>query len=227
MKQGRELVMIANKVATSLQEAVQGICSGATIFVSGFGEAGAPLELVEALVETDVNDLTIVSNNAGFGDRGIAALFRADKITKLICSFPRSPSSWFPLRFDEGKVELELVPQGTLTERIRAAGAGIGAFYTPTGAGTLMADDKEVREIDGRLQLLEYALPADVALIKGDRADRWGNLTYRKSARNYAPTMAAAAQLTIAQVRRVDPLGSLSPEEIVTPGVYVDRLVVL
>jgi 3-oxoadipate CoA-transferase, alpha subunit len=216
--------MLDKQVAT-LSEAVSGITSGSTILVSGFGDAGTPVELAEALAGGP-GELTIVANNAGFRERGIAALIRERQVRKVICSFPRSPEQyWFERRYLAGEIELELVPQGTLTERIRAAGAGIGAFYTPTAAGTQLAADKEQREIGGRAQVLEYALAADVALIQADRADRWGNLTYRKSARNYAPTMAMAAQLTITQVREVVPLGQLDPEAIVTPGVFVDRVV--
>jgi 3-oxoadipate CoA-transferase alpha subunit len=209
----------------SLADAVAGIQSGSTVLVSGFGDAGAPIELVEAMLGGPT-DLTIVANNAGFEERGIAALIREGQVRKVICSFPRSPQQyWFERKYLEGAVELELVPQGTLTERIRAAGAGVGAFFTPTAAGTQLAVGKEERQILGRPQVLEYALPGDVALIKADRADRWGNLTYRKSARNYAPTMATAAALTVVQVSHIDVLGRLSPEQIVTPGIFVDRLV--
>lgn len=218
--------MIDKQVA-GLSEAVTGIAPGSTVLVSGFGDAGTPIELVEALVGGP-GELTIVANNAGFGERGIAALIRERQVRKVICSFPRSPEQyWFERRYLNDEIELELLPQGTLSERIRAAGAGIGAFYTPTAAGTLLAEGKEQREIGGRTQVLEYALGAEVALIKGDQADRWGNLTYRKSARNYAPTMAMAAQRTIAQVREVVPLGQLDPEAIVTPGIFVDRVVVV
>jgi 3-oxoadipate CoA-transferase, alpha subunit len=215
--------MIDKQVA-GLAAAVVGIVAGSTILVSGFGDAGSPIELLEALVGGP-SDLTIVANNAGFRERGIAALIREGQVRKVICSFPRSPEQyWFERRYLAGEIELELVPQGTLTERIRAAGAGVGAFYTPTAAGTKLGAGKEHREIGGQLQVLEYPLHAEVALIKADRADRWGNLTYRKSARNYAPTMAMAGRLTIAQVREVVPLGHLDPEAVVTPGVFVDRV---
>jgi 3-oxoadipate CoA-transferase alpha subunit len=217
---------MVDKQVIGLSEAVSGVASGSRILMSGFGDAGSPIELAEALVGGP-SELTIVANNAGFRERGIAALIRQGQVRKVICSFPRSPEQyWFERRYLAGEIELELVPQGTLTERIRAAGAGIGAFYTPTAARTKLGEGKEQREIDGRLQVLEYALMADVALIKADRADRWGNLIYHKSARNYAPTMAMAARLTIAQVREVVPLGQLDPEAIVTPGIFVDRVVV-
>ncbi len=220
------MTTMVDKQVASLSEAVSGIASGSTIMVSGFGDAGTPLELVEALVGGP-SDLTIVANNAGYRERGIAALIREGQVRKVICSFPRSPEQyWFERRYLAGEIELELVPQGTLTERIRAAGAGIGAFYTPTAAGTPLADGKEQRSVGGRVQVLEYALPADAALIKADRADRWGNLVYRKSARNFAPTMAMAGRLTVAQVRQAVPLGTLDPEAIVTPGILVDRVVV-
>jgi 3-oxoadipate CoA-transferase, alpha subunit len=218
---------VIDKVLTRLADAVADVRPGSTILVSGFGDAGSPIELVEALLGGP-GDLTIVANNAGFRERGIAALIREGQVRKVICSFPRSPEQyWFERRHLAGEVELELVPQGTLTERIRAAGAGIGAFYTATSAGTPLGEGKEHREINGRTQVLEHALSADVALVKADRADRWGNLVYRKSARNYAPTMAMAGRLTIAQVRHVDPLGRLDPEAVVTPGIFVDRVIAL
>ena len=216
--------MIDKRVDT-LTDAVAGIESGSTILVSGFGDAGAPIELLEAMIGGP-DELTIVANNAGFGERGIAALIRSGQVRKVICSFPRSPEQyWFERKYLAGEIELELVPQGTLTERIRAAGAGIGAFFTPTAAGTVLAQGKEQREIRGRSQVLEYALPGDVALVKAHRADRWGNLTFRKSARNYGPTMATAARQTIVQVSTIEPLGRLSPEAIVTPGIFVNRVV--
>ena len=218
--------MIDKRVATAL-EAVAGIHDGATVLVGGFGESGVPTVLLEALVQQGATDLTIVANNAGTAERGIAALLRAGRVRRMISSYPRSRGSvWFEKRYTEGAIELEVVPQGTLTERIRAAGAGIPAFFTPTAVGTEMAEGKEVREFGGRPYLLEYALPGDVALIRARRADRWGNLTYHSVARNYAPTMAAAATLTIAETEEpVSELGGLGPEEIITPGIYVDRVV--
>lgn len=218
--------MIDKRVATAL-EAVAGVHDGATVLVGGFGESGVPTVLLEALVQQGATDLTIVANNAGTAERGIAALLRAGRVRRMISSYPRSRGSvWFEKRYAEGSIELEVVPQGTLTERIRAAGAGIPAFFTPTAVGTEMAEGKEVREFGGRPYLLEYALPGDVALIRARRADRWGNLTYHSVARNYAPTMAAAAALTIAETEEpVAELGDLGPEEIITPGIYVDRVV--
>jgi 3-oxoadipate CoA-transferase, alpha subunit len=218
--------VIDKRVATAL-EAVAGIQDGATVLVGGFGESGVPTVLLEALVQQGAADLTIVANNAGTAERGIAALLRAGRVRRMISSYPRSRGSvWFERRYAEGSIELEVVPQGTLTERIRAAGAGIPAFFTPTAVGTTMAEGKEVREFGGRPYLLEYALPGDVALIRARRADRWGNLTYHSVARNYAPTMAAAAALTIAETEEpVAGLGGLGPEEIITPGIYVDRVV--
>lgn len=218
--------MIDKRVATAL-EAVAGIHDGATVLVGGFGESGVPTVLLEALVQQGATDLVIVANNAGTAERGIAALLRAGRVRRMISSYPRSRGSvWFERRYAEGSIELEVVPQGTLTERIRAAGAGIPAFFTPTAVGTAMAEGKEVREFGGRPYLLEYALPGDVALIRARRADRWGNLTYHAVARNYAPTMAAAAALTIAETEEpVAGLGALGPEEIITPGIYVDRVV--
>ena len=218
--------MIDKRVATAL-EAVAGVQDGATVLVGGFGESGVPTVLLEALVQQGATDLTIVANNAGTAERGIAALLRAGRVRRMISSYPRSRGSvWFEKRYTEGSIELEVVPQGTLTERIRAAGAGIPAFFTPTAVGTEMAGGKEVREFGGRPYLLEYALPGDVALIRARRADRWGNLTYHSVARNYAPTMAAAATLTIAETEEpVSELGGLGPEEIITPGIYVDRVV--
>jgi len=218
--------VIDKRVATAL-EAVAGVQDGATVLVGGFGESGVPTVLLEALVQQGATGLTIVANNAGTAERGIAALLRAGRVRRMISSYPRSRGSvWFEKRYAERSIELEVVPQGTLTERIRAAGAGIPAFFTPTAVGTEMAEGKEVREFGGRPYLLEYALPGDVALIRARRADRWGNLTYHSVARNYAPTMAAAATLTIAETEEpVAELGGLGPEEIVTPGIYVDRVV--
>lgn len=218
--------MIDKRVAT-MAEAVEGVQDGDTVLISGFGEVGVPNDLIDALIEQGSSDLTVVANNAGSGERGVAALLREGRVRKIICSYPRSAGSvWFERRYEEGAVELEIVPQGTLSERVRAAGAGIGAFFTPTGAGTELAEGKETRLIDGRVQVLEHALPARVALVRADQADRWGNLTYHATARNYGPTMAMAGGLTIVEVREVVALGSLDPEAVITPGIYVDRVAV-
>jgi 3-oxoadipate CoA-transferase, alpha subunit len=213
------------KILDSALEAVAGIPDGATVLVGGFGSAGQPVALIEALVEGGAGELTVVSNNAGNGDRGLAALIREGRVRKVVCSFPRQPDSWhFDAAWRAGVIELELVPQGTLAERIRAAGAGIGAFFTPTGFGTPLADGKETRMIDGRGYLLEYPLPGDVALVAAYRADELGNLVYRKTARNFGPIMAAAARTTIVQVDEIVPSGALDPEHVVTPCLYVDRV---
>jgi 3-oxoadipate CoA-transferase alpha subunit len=207
-------------------EAVAGISTGATVMVSGFGSAGQPVELVEALLESGATELTIVSNNAGGGDFGLAALIREGRVRKVVCSFPRQADSWhFDEAYRAGRLELELVPQGNLAERIRAAGAGIGAFFTPTGYGTPLGEGKETRIIDGRGYLLDYPIRADVALVAADRSDRLGNLVYRKTARNFGPVMAAAAETTIVQVDQIVPTGSLDPESVVTPCIYVDHVV--
>lgn len=217
--------MIDKRVA-SIEEALSGIRDGSVILVGGFGNAGSPIPLLEALIDQGATDLTIVSNNAGEGDFGLAALMKAGRVRKIICSYPRSSGSViFEELYGQGKIELEVVPQGTLSERMRAAGAGIGGFYTPTSAGTLLAEGKETRELNGKLHVLELPLKGDVALIKGDLADRWGNLTYNKSARNFGPTMAMAAELTIVQVRQIVDLGEISPELVVTPGIFVNRVV--
>ncbi|MGH3386100.1 MAG: 3-oxoacid CoA-transferase subunit A [Nocardioidaceae bacterium] len=214
-----------DKVVRSPAEAVAGVRDGSTVLVGGFGAAGEPVQLLEALVRQGASDLTVVSNNGGSGDVGLAALLQARRVRKLVCSYPRTPGSWvFQELYRAGEIELELVPQGTLSERIRAAGAGIGGFFTRTGVGTELAAGKEVRVIESQQYVLEQPLPAEVALVKADQADRWGNLTYRKSARNYNPTMAMAARLTIVQASRVVPLGALDPEAVVTPSVYVDRV---
>ncbi len=206
--------------------AVSGIPDAATVMVGGFGSAGQPVQLVEALLESGPTDLTVVSNNAGGGDVGIAALIREGRVRKVVCSFPRQVDSWhFDEAYRAGRVELELVPQGNLAERIRAAGAGIGAFYTPTGYGTPLAEGKETRVIDGRPYVLEFPLRADVALVAAHRADELGNLVYRKTARNFGPLMAAAAETTIVQVDEIVPTGALDPENVVTPCIYVDRVV--
>ena len=215
-----------DKQVPNLAEAVADVSDGATVLVSGFGEVGVPVDLIDALVEQGAGDLTVVANNAGAGDRGVAALLRAGRVRRVICSYPRSRgSTWFEYRYGRQEVELEVVPQGVLSERIRAAGAGIGAFYSPTSVGTVLGEGKETRLLDGRTQVLEYPLRGDVALIKGRLGDRWGNLTYHATARNYAPTMAMAAGLTIAQVDAIVELGTLDPESIVTPGIFVDRVV--
>ena len=218
--------MAINKIMTNFEDAVAGVKDGSTILVSGFGGAGMPTELLNALRDQGATDLTIVSNNAGVGREGIGGLLSEGKIRKVICSYPRSGGSViFEEMWAAGKVELEVVPQGTLSERIRAAGAGIGAFYTPTAVGTQLAEGKEVREINGRLQVLEYPLKGDVAFVLAKTADRWGNLTYNKSARNFGPVMAPAADLTIVQVHEIVELGALDPETIVTPSIFVDRVV--
>ena len=207
-------------------QAVAGIADGSVVLIGGFGMAGMPVELIDALIRTDAGDLTVVSNNAGNGDTGLAALLAAGRVRKMVCSFPRQSDSWvFDRLYRSGEIELELVPQGNLAERMRAAGAGIGAFFTPTGAGTPLADGKETREINGRIQVLEYPIHGDVALIKAHRADRLGNLVYRKTARNFGPVMATAAATVVAQVSEVVEIGELDPENIVTQGIYVDRLV--
>ena len=206
-------------------EAVTGIAGGSVVLIGGFGMAGMPVELIDALIRTDAGDLTVVSNNAGNGDTGLAALLAAGRVRKMVCSFPRQTDSWvFDRLYRAGEIELELVPQGNLAERLRAAGAGIGAFFTPTGAGTPLADGKETREINGRTYVLEYPIHGDVALIKAHRADRLGNLVYRKTARNFGPVMATAATLTIAEVSRVVEVGAIDPETVVTPGIFVDRI---
>ena len=222
----RDKELVISKVVDSLQAAVAGIEPGATIMIGGFGTAGMPAELVDALIAHGATDLTIVSNNAGNGETGLAALLKARRVRKVICSFPRQTDSYvFDALYRAGEIALELVPQGNLAERIRAAGAGIGAFFTPTGYGTLLADGKESRVIDGRHYVLEYPIHADVALVKAHKGDRWGNLVYRKAARNFGPIMASAAACTIAQVDEVVALGDLEPEAIVTPGIFVQRVV--
>ena len=219
--------MIDKRVDT-IDAALSGIEDGSTILVSGFGNAGSPIRLLEALIDQGAANLTIVSNNAGEGEFGLAALMKAGRVTKVICSYPRSAGSIiFEELYDQGKIELEVVPQGTLSERMRAAGAGIGGFFTPTSAGTLLGANKETREIEGKLHVLETPLKGDVALVKADAGDRWGNLTYNKSARNFGPTMAMAAKLTIAEVKTIKELGEISPEHVVTPGIFVARVIKL
>ena len=215
-----------DKVCPSVEAAVAGIRDGATIMIGGFGGAGQPAELIAALIDQGARDLVIVNNNAGNGDFGLAALLKAGRVRKIICSFPRQTDSHvFDALYRAGQLELELVPQGNLAERIRAAGAGIGAFFTPTGYGTPLAEGKETREIGGRMYLLEHPIHADVALIMAERGDRWGNLTYRKTARNFGPIMASAAQLSIASVHEIVALGQIDPETVVTPGLFVQRVV--
>ena len=215
-----------DKTVPSVAAAVADIPDGATVMIGGFGNAGMPAELIDALIDEGARDLTIVNNNAGNGETGVAALLKARRVRKIICSFPRQVDSYvFDALYRSGEIELELVPQGNLAERIRAAGAGIGAFFTPTGYGTLLAEGKETRAIDGRNYVLEYPIHADFALIKADRADRWGNLVYRKTARNFGPIMASAAKCAVAQVREIVALGALDPEAVVTPGIFVRRIV--
>ena len=217
-----------DKICTDADAALAAVRDGSTVMIGGFGGAGQPAELIEALIRQGARDLVIVNNNAGNGDFGLAALLKARRVRKVICSFPRQTDSHvFDALYRAGEVELELVPQGNLAERIRAAGAGIGAFFTPTGYGTPLAQGKETREIDGRMQVLEFPIHADVALIKAERGDRWGNLTYRKTARNFGPIMAAAARWTVASVFEVVALGGIDPEHVVTPGLYVQRVVPL
>jgi 3-oxoadipate CoA-transferase alpha subunit len=213
-------------ICDTAADAVAGICDGATVLVGGFGMAGLPATLIDALIEQGTSDLTVVSNNAGNGDTGLAALLAAGRVRKVICSFPRQTDSYvFDGLYRRGEVALELVPQGNLAERMRAAGAGIGAFFCPTGVGTLLVEGKEVRTIDGRDYVLEYPIRGDVALIGAHIGDRAGNLVYRKTARNFGPVMATAAALTVAEVSRVVDAGEIDPETVITPGIYVDRIV--
>ncbi len=215
-----------SKLVPSAAAALADVPDGATVMIGGFGTAGQPMELIDALLEQGAKDLVIVNNNAGNGTTGLAALLDARRVRKIICSFPRQADSQvFDSLYRSGRIELELVPQGNLAERIRAAGAGIGAFYTPTSYGTPLAQGKETREIDGRQYVLEYPLHADYALIKADRGDRWGNLTYRKTARNFGPIMAGAARIAVAQVRQAVELGEIDPEHVITPGIFVQRIV--
>lgn len=211
-----------DKTVASPEAAVAGIADGSTVLVGGFGPSGVPEALIDALLAQGARELTIVSNHAGNGETGLAALLAAGRVRRIVCSYPRHKDSYvFDRLFRAGKIELELVPQGTMAERLRAAGAGIPAFYTPTAYGTALAEGKETRIVDGKPCVLERALSGDVALVRADRGDRWGNLVYRKAARNFGPVMATAAQRTIAQVREIVPLGALDPEAIVTPGVFV------
>ena len=215
-----------DKFISSPAEALADVPDGATVMIGGFGNAGMPAELIDALIAQGAKHLTVVNNNAGNADAGLAALIGAKRVRKIICSFPRQTDSWhFDKAFRAGELELELVPQGTLAERIRAAGAGIGGFYTPTAYGTRLAEGKETRRIGDRDYVLESPIHADYALIKADRADRWGNLTYRMTARNFGPIMAAAAKCAVVQVRETVALGELDPEIVVTPGIFVQRVV--
>ena len=217
---------MVNKIVLGLREALAGIHDGATIMIGGFGNAGMPRELIDGLIDQGATDLTIVNNNAGNGDTGLASLLAARRVKKIICSFPRQTDSYvFDGLYRSGELGLELTPQGNLAERIRAAGAGVGAFFSPTGYGTLLAEGKETRLINGKNYVLEYPIHADFALIKALKADRWGNLVYRKAARNFGPIMAMAASCTIVQVDQVVELGELDPEVIVTPGIFVQRIV--
>ena len=215
-----------NKITDTVAQALSGIQDGATVLIGGFGTSGNPVELIDGLIAHGARDLTIVNNNAGNGDSGLAALLKSGQVRKIICSFPRQVDSWvFNELYRSGKIELELVPQGNLAERMRAAGAGIGAFFCPTAYGTELADGKETRTINGKHYVLEYPIYGDVALIKAEQGDRRGNLTYRMSARNFGPVMATAAKFTIATVHEVVELGALDPEAIVTPGIYVSKVV--
>jgi 3-oxoadipate CoA-transferase alpha subunit len=215
-----------NKIAASVAEALAGVKDGSTVMIGGFGTAGIPLELIDGLIAQGAKDLTVVNNNAGNGDTGLAALLATGRVRKIICSFPRQADSFvFDGLYRSGKLELELVPQGNLSERIRAAGAGIGGFFTPTGYGTDLAKGKESRVIDGKGYVLESPIHGDVALVKAECGDRWGNLTYRKTARNFGPSMAMACKQTIASVHEIVELGALDPEAVVTPAIYVSKIV--
>ena len=215
-----------DKIARSVADAMADIRDGSTVLIGGFGTAGIPNELIDGLIAQGASDLTVVNNNAGNAEVGLAALLKAGRVRKIICSFPRQADSQvFDGLYRAGKLELELVPQGNLAERIRAAGAGIGGFFCPTGYGTQLSGDRETRVIDGVNHVLEYPIRGDVALIKAERGDRWGNLVYRKAARNFGPVMAMAARKTIATVHEVAELGTLDPETIVTPGIFVHQVV--
>ncbi|MCP9964857.1 3-oxoacid CoA-transferase subunit A [Actinomadura madurae] len=215
------------EIAADPDAAVRGVADGSTVLIGGFGRAGLPVALIDALRRGGARDLTVVSNNAGNGTTGLAGLLATGQVRRIICSFPRQHDSFvFDELYRAGRIELEVVPQGNLAERMRAAGAGIGAFYTPTGVGTLLAEGKETRMIDGREHVLEHPIRGDVALIRAHRADRMGNLVYRKTARNFGPVMATAAALTVAEVEEVVPVGALDPEAVVTPSIHVDRVVV-
>ena len=215
-----------NKIASSIAEALAGVRDGSTVLIGGFGTSGIPSELIDGLIAQGARNLVVVNNNAGNGDEGLAALLKAGRVRKIICSFPRQVDSHvFDALYRSGQLELELVPQGNLAERIRAAGAGIGAFFCPTAFGTELAKGKETREINGKQYVLEYPIHGDVALIKAEAGDRWGNLVYRKAARNFGPVMATAAKHTVASVFDIRELGELDPEVIVTPGIFVGKIV--
>ena len=217
--------MIDKRIA-SMRAAIAGIESGHAVMIGGFGSSGIPFELIEALRRHGADDLTIISNNAGSHEIGIATLLRDRLVRKVVCSYPRSQGSiWFERLFEEGAIELELLPQGTFAERMRAAGAGLGGFFTPTGYGTKLAEGKETREIDGLGYVLEYPLKADFALIKAHKGDPWGNLAYNSAGRNFNPVMAMAAATTVAEVEQLVDLGELDPESVATPGIFVDRVV--
>jgi 3-oxoadipate CoA-transferase, alpha subunit len=215
-----------DKTSASIFEAIKQIQDGATVMIGGFGTAGQPAELIDALIAHGAKELTVVNNNAGNGDLGLAALLKAGQVKKIICSFPRQSDSYeFDKLYYAKKIELELVPQGNLAARIQATGAGLGAIYTPTGYGTLLAEGKDSKVINGRGYVLEYPIHADFALIKAFKGDRWGNLVYRKSARNFGPIMATAAKCTIAQVNEIVPLGAIDPEHVITPGIFIQHVV--
>ena len=220
-----------NKIADSVAQALSGVKDGATVLIGGFGTSGNPIELIDGLIAHGARELTVVNNNAGNGDAGLAALLKSGQVRKIICSFPRQADSWvFDDLYRSGKIELELVPQGNLAERMRAAGAGVGAFFCPTGYGTELArnadgSSKETREINGKHYVLEYPIHGDVALVKAERGDRWGNLSYRMSARNFGPVCAMAAKYTVATVHELVELGEMDPEAVVTPGIFVSRVV--
>ena len=220
-----------DKIAASVADALAGVQDGATVLIGGFGTAGTPGELIDGLIAQGARELTLVCNNAGNGEHGVAALIKAGRVRKIICSFPRQADSHvFDAAYRSGQVELELVPQGNLAERMRAAGAGVGAFFTPTGFGTELAKNadgspKETRRINGRDHVLEYPIHGDVALVRAERGDRWGNLTYRMAARNFGPVMATAARFTVATVHEIVEIGALDPEAVVTPGIYVSKVV--
>jgi len=215
-----------NKRVASAADAVADVFDGATIMIGGFGEAGSPIELIHALIDQGATNLTVINNNTGSGEVGLAALIKAKRVTKMICSYPRTANSTvFPELYRSGETELELVPQGTLAERIRAGGSGIPAFYTPTAYGTPLGEGKESRNINGRDYLLEYGLTADFALIKGLTADEHGNVIYNKTARNFAPIMAMAGKITVVQAKNIVALGKMNPETIITPGIFVQRIV--
>ena len=214
-----------NKIVQTMAEAMAGVTDGMTVLLGGFGLVGQPNNLIDALIETGVKNLTVVANNAGGGTSGLTALMENGRVRRLVCSFPRSNSTIFEELYRAGKIELEIVPQGTMAERIRAAGAGVGAFFTPTGVGTKMAEGKETREINGRMMILEQALPGDIALVEAWEADRWGNLTFKLAGRNFNPVMATAARIAIVQSQHIVELGAIPPENVHCPGIYVDRVI--